>query len=139
MIIAIDVDETVVDSRIPIHTEEEAIAYFNQTDLYDNFEPIKNAVEAVKSIKDAGNTVVFITRCFENHKKSKLNFLLRYFEFDGFLDASKFTHKYIFNYDFLIDDNQRELEHVPPEKRILFKNWDDTLKILKEKGVNIKC
>ena len=75
MIIAIDVDETVVDSRIPIHTEEEAIAYFNQTDLYDNFEPIKDAVESIKKIKESGNVVVFITRCFENHKKSKLNFL----------------------------------------------------------------
>jgi 5'(3')-deoxyribonucleotidase len=117
MLIAIDVDQVVVDpsdkwckymSRFTKGPSEEwfsysgglmyydlskyynidrskAFEFWNLPDLYDDLKPIRGSVEAVKAFKASGHEVIFLSKCTDGHKASKLEFLKRYFGADSVL------------------------------------------------------
>jgi 5'(3')-deoxyribonucleotidase len=74
---------------------------------YDDMTPLEGSVEALKTIKDAGYDIVFVSALKGHHHRSKYNFLEKHFPFmDGFLGTQE--KKYV-KADIIIDDRNRFL------------------------------
>lgn len=116
-ILVVDVDETVVKLRDvwadwmylvyknrPDFSKDindpVLLEFWKREDLYDNLKPISGVVDYINDLSKKYQ-VVFISHCFEEHWKSKLRFLERNFEFDGFLKAYEGMKFYT---DYVIED-----------------------------------
>jgi len=136
MIIGIDVDLTVVDSVTPwkewykkltghdisdeidttdynleklMKMHNDPLAFWRKSDLYDNLEAYKDAVEYINVLKEEGHIILFVSSCMPEHEQSKRMFLQRNFNFDGFIS----THdKQYVDMDFFIDDYDKNLNAV---------------------------
>lgn len=114
--------------------------YFRQSGIYDQAKPIEGSQEALYWLKQNGYDIVFVSHCKGSHMKSKVNFLKRYFPFDGFVATKQ---KGYVRADLVIDDRNEHLnsfnDSVFKVKRkteynqyeelrkvnYQFNNWDD--------------
>jgi hypothetical protein len=77
--------------------------YWGMDGIYDEMEPLPNAVEAISAIRELGNKkIVFVSHCFPGHEESKKRFLKKHFKHDGFIST---PDKWAVNYEIIIDDN----------------------------------
>lgn len=82
----------------------DAHAFWKQTDLYDDLQPVPHCVEFLTNLVRNGATLVFASHCYQEHEKSKHEFLRRFFDHVPFEFAS-LKAKWLLRYDVLIDDN----------------------------------
>jgi 5'(3')-deoxyribonucleotidase len=135
MIIAIDVDLTVVDTATAwrdwyakktghtlqikdvayemgnfMHKHKDPMAFWRDKNLYDNLEPIHGSVATLKHLYENGHNIVFVSHCFPDHIESKEYFLQRHFPFhSGFVDTE---HKHLVRADVFIDDHEKYLKPI---------------------------
>lgn len=78
--------------------------YWILPNLYDDMEPMKNAVEVLQALKDRGHTVICVSACTPEHLASKKRMIEKYVPFiDGFID----THdKQFVDFDVIVDDSE---------------------------------
>ena len=143
-ILAIDVDQTVVEmheewlkwsienlDKIPDFTKHiddpDMLQFWYKTDLYDDKEPFSEAVKYISELHKHFH-IFFVSHCTREHFKSKIEFLLKYFEFDGFIDMYE---KHRIKFDYIIDDREMFFEGVTDAECILFKNnWSEIYEYL---------
>lgn len=80
--------------------------YWKLPNIYDEQTPIPGVPEKIKELRKH-YTIVFISRSYNEHLNSKLDFLRKYYEFDGFVSAKE---KHKINFDYFIDDRDRFLK-----------------------------
>lgn len=122
--------------------------YWKIPDIYDNQTPIPGVPEKIKELRKY-YTIVFISRSYNEHLTSKLNFLKKYYEFDGFVSAKE---KHKVNFDYFIDDRDRFLKpfkdnnmgtiliqhktHLPESPNADYKmNWGEIFNFLMKRVV----
>lgn len=143
-IIAIDVDQTVVDmledwsrwcqdtfNEIPDFSVEisdmKFLGFWEISNIYDNKKPIKNTVKYIKELHKHYH-IFFVSHCHPNHFQSKIQFLLRYFEMDGFIDMYE---KHRIHFDYIIDDRDIFFKDVTEGECILYNdNWGEIFSYL---------
>ena len=124
--------------------------FWRQDDLYDDATPIKHAVAGVEEIYTRGHDIVFVSMCYHEHTKSKINFLRRSFPFihnDDFHFIST-KSKGMVRCDVLVDDRAMFLNKMsdktlcikfhtpylqceePRQHYITHNNWKDLLRSL---------
>lgn len=132
-IIAVDVDETIVDVYNPwkewyknltgheikvqqtynvqelMDRHEDPLVFFKNPNLYDTLKPRPDAVEVLNDLSKEYD-IVFVSHCFPEHEKSKLYFLKRNFNFDFKFISTK--DKEAVKMDVFIDDNISMLNKV---------------------------
>ncbi len=116
-VLVIDVDETVIhmhqrwiDWSLAVKNVElvldketemgELLEFWKQPDLYDEETPIEGVPEKVKELHKY-YSIFFVSHCYDEHFRSKLNFIARYFKFDGFINTPE---KFKIDCDYIIDD-----------------------------------
>ena len=131
IVIAVDVDLTVVDSVTPwkawytkltghdlgevtsennnleemMKNHNDPMQFWRQPDLYDNLQPIKEAVRALKKLHNMGYKIIFVSACQPEHEVSKRMFLGRNFPYhDGFISTGDKKHVAC---DYFIDDYKK--------------------------------
>ena len=136
MIIGVDIDLTIVDTLTPwiewykkltgndlkndvvgmvyniedlMKSHRDPLEFWRRPDLYDDLEPIPDAVEVLNELKRQGHTIIFISSCFPEHENSKRYFLQRNFDFDGFISTSD---KHFVKCDHFIDDYNKYLDKI---------------------------
>lgn len=146
-IIAVDVDQTVVDMRdewskwcrktfneVPDFTVEisdfKYLKFWEQSNIYDNKKPIKDTVKYIRELHKYYH-IFFVSQCHPNHYHSKAQFLLKYFEMDGFISIQD---KHRINFDYIIDDRKVLFKDIPKEKCLHYNgnNWNEIYKYLIE-------
>jgi 5'(3')-deoxyribonucleotidase len=85
------------------------LSFWRKPDLYDNLEPIPEAVKYLKLLKQKGFKIVFASSCFPEHETSKKLFLKRNFPVDGFLSTSD---KQFVTCNYFIDDYDKYLNKI---------------------------
>lgn len=140
MIIALDIDLTLVDSLTPwigwykhqtghdladIFTDQQdrgfniqdlmlqhssPLDYWKSTTLYDNLEPLPNSIEAVRALQELGHDIIFVSYCFPSHIDSKIAFIKRNFGPDVKFIDTK--HKEYVKMDMIVDDHSEFLLNV---------------------------
>ncbi len=144
--LAIDVDQTVVDMReewitwckdkLQINldlseeiSDPEILEFWSQEDIYCNKKPLKDATKYVNKLYNK-YYIIFVSACHPNHLNSKINFLLKYFKFDGFINTSE---KNIVNFDYIIDDREIFFKNIDSSKCIKFtNNWEEIYNYLEQ-------
>lgn len=96
--------DLIKDSGVPPFNP---LAFWHQSNLYDNLPPLPGSVEAVNRMIEAGYTVVFVSSCVSAHTDSKIRFLQKHFHKDCKFIAT--FHKELVDYVLLIDDR---LSHI---------------------------
>lgn len=129
--LAIDCDNTVVfmDWISWQHAQDEMyqydpLDYWRSSTLYDNLEPTKGAVDAIKELS-LHFDIVFVSRLKGGHHRSKVYFLKKWFPFmKGFVGTHE---KWLLADSFcaLIDDDWNNLDKFPKEKRVLFGSYHE--------------
>jgi 5'(3')-deoxyribonucleotidase len=104
------------------HPDVDPLDFWRMDDLYDTLKPVEGSVEALKQVYDSGDILLFVSSCFPEHEKSKVNLLNKYFPF---MDAFISTHdKHFVAYDVLVDDKLEHMRlghiHRPQAQHILF-------------------
>jgi len=143
-IIAIDVDQTVVEMHshwtkwcqnnlgvTPDYskaiTDERMLEFWNQEDLYNDKRPIKDTVKYISELHKHFH-IFFVSHCTPKHFKSKIEFILKYFQFDGFIDMYE---KHRIHFDYIIDDRDIFFKEVKDAECILYKdNWKEIFEYL---------
>jgi len=130
MLIGVDVDQTIVPSctlwenwlmenfginmNDKHYTEDfdqdKYLIWWKDKYLYDEMKPYQDA-EFYLNLLAGNNTIYFITKCFDEHIETKLNFCKKYFKFDKFFNTG-FDKAAIFDnmLDYMIDDRPVILE-----------------------------
>lgn len=71
---------------------DRAYNFWSQGDLYDDLDPVKNSVEALNNLSEAGYNILFASYCKKGHFGSKCDWLYKHYSFlDGFF-ATKEKH-----------------------------------------------
>ena len=116
-VLAIDVDETIVSLKEDwlLHakknhgidltfkkeiTDIRVLDFWDQEDLYDDKEPMDSVIDIINNLHKH-YSIFFVSHCTDAHFRSKLNFIMRYFKFDGFINTPE---KYRIQCDYIIDD-----------------------------------
>lgn len=82
---------------------KDAWEYWLLSDLYDDMQPMENAVEVLQELKSRGHTVICVSKCTPEHLASKKRMLDKYVPFiDGFVDTGD---KHFVDFDVIIDDS----------------------------------
>lgn len=96
-----------VSSLYPGIDKQRSYDYWRQHNLYDSILPMEGSVEALRTMHEQGNKIVFVSALKGDHHKSKFNFLKRYFPFmDGFIGTKEKQYARV---DILIDDRNKNL------------------------------
>lgn len=127
-IIAIDVDETIVDvlpvwnkwcaaffGKIYLGNEydltkiygEEAMTFWSTPFLYQKLTPRPDAVEYITKLNEEGYEIGFVTYCKKAHLSSKCKMIKKLFPFYKFIQATK--EKGYTRCDYFIDDRVKYL------------------------------
>lgn len=123
-IILLDIDDTVVDMTtlwkewyykesgyellidndvFAFNTQQshvDPLIFWSNNTLYDNLKPHQKAIDFVNTFKDKFD-IVFCSWCYVEHKKSKEDFIKKYFGKYPFIDTK---YKEYVKCDFMIDD-----------------------------------
>ena len=88
---------------------QKCLSYWRDEFLYDNLEPLKDAVQVLEDLKiSKGCEIVFVSTIKGNHHKSKYYFLKKNFPFlDGFIATKEKKYAKI---DIMVDDRLNVLE-----------------------------
>lgn len=85
--------------------------FWRAKSVYDNLEPMENAVDCLETLKKKGYEIVFVSALKGDHHKSKHNFLEHYFPYkDGFIGTKE---KGYVKADLVIDDRLSVLNQFP--------------------------
>jgi len=126
----IDVDETIVSLRKKWNkwsednlgysldftkeiNDDRALEFWKRDSLYDNLEPIPEALNTIKKISKDYN-IIFCSHCFDEHVESKKKFIQKYFD-DIEYRFINTGDKHNVEGDIIIDDRERFLtsdEHI---------------------------
>lgn len=132
MIIAVDVDQTVVntiDLWFNYIEQKNGVVYndrvflekytdfWKNPNLYDNLEPYTPALHFL-NILATQHKIWFISSCYDEHVNSKLVFLKKFFKFNEFINESK-KNKYENNFDFIIDDQNHVLQSMKEREKCI--------------------
>lgn len=137
-VVAIDVDETVVDvlpvwnrwcsaffGKIYLGDEydlckiygEEAMTFWSTPFLYQKLTPKPDAVECLTKLSDEGYEIGFVTYCKKAHLSSKCKWIKQHFPFYKFIYASK--EKGYVRCDYFIDDRHTYLNQQPSNVKLI--------------------
>lgn len=107
----------------PDLNEQEVMAFW-KSEIYNNLEPYKEAVEVINSWAQAGHNICFISICKQDHFRNKVEFLKKHFNIPteqfGFIATKQ---KGFVDVDVMIDDrlsNLKQFNHKPEVAKILF-------------------
>lgn len=131
-ILAVDIDETVVDV-IPTWNKwcsaffdtayfgdeydltkiygEEAMSFWSTPFLYQKLSPKPDAVEYLTKLNQEGWEIGFVTYCKKAHLSSKCKWIKQHFPFYKFINATK--EKGYTRCDYFIDDRHKYLNQQP--------------------------
>lgn len=95
--------------------------YWLLPDLYDDMQPMQNAVEVLQALKDRGHTVICVSKCTPEHLASKKRMLDKYVPFiDGFIDTGD---KQFVDFDVIIDDSDTMVEQIANHGKKVIQPW----------------
>ena len=155
MDIGIDIDQTIVGTNdiwnmwIYLHFGVTNPVYENYTlfwqnkFLYDDLVPFGEANRWINKLSEH-HKIWFISKCFKEHKESKISFIDKYFDYDIFIDIE---HKGLLDgkLDYMIDDREIMLEQFSEtdcikishthEKETKFKtmSWEEIYNLIQRK------
>lgn len=97
-----------ISNAFPDVTEDIALSFWKQRNLYDDAFPLEGAVAGIQMLIDAGYDIVFASHVEGDHGKSKFEFLKRFFSFDSFAQTRE---KGYLQPDIAFDDRIKHLHH----------------------------
>lgn len=86
-------------------------AFWRDPSLYEGLTPIEGSVEALRSLKEEGHQIFFISQMKGWHSKSKYYFIEKWFPFKDAVIMTK--EKWAIRPDIMIDDNVIVLDSMP--------------------------
>lgn len=127
---------------------DELIELFCEKEVYDNLQPYKGAVEAIKFLVEQGYEVYIATATNVKNMEWKEQLLQKYFPFVPKDNLIRIHNKALLNVDMLIEDSMRNLTRTfanrvcfdqtwnrDPEKDYVYSisriyHWDEITKII---------
>lgn len=100
-----------ISSAFEIPEDVDAFAFWKDPNLYEGLLPWKDSVNVLKSLKDEGHEIIFISTIKGWHSKSKYYFIDKHFPFKDAVLLTK--EKHYVNIDVMIDDNLEVLDKMP--------------------------
>ena len=109
---------------------DEIISLFVEKSIYNNLQPYKGSVKAVKSLVDKGHEVYVATASEIKNMEWKEKLLQRYFPFIPKENLIRIHNKKLLNVDVLVDDKLDNLIYNTFAERVCFSqpwNIDDNI------------
>lgn len=107
-----------------IPPEDDPMAFWKSSNLYDGVKPFPQAVEYTNKLKEEGHTLVCVSRVTGCHASSKAKWLKRWFKFDGILfTGNNILEKTFVRCDVILEDSVKQLNEFPAGIKRL---WFDT-------------
>lgn len=107
-----------------IPPEDDPMAYWKSSHLYDGVKPLKEAIEYTDKLKQEGHTLVCVSRITGQHASSKAKWLKKWFDFDGILfTGNNLLEKTFVKCDIIVEDSLKQLNAFPNKVHRL---WFDT-------------
>lgn len=110
--------------HFPTDIADELISIFVEKDVYDNLQPYKGAVRAVKFLIEQGHEVYIATASDIRNMEWKENLLQKHFPFIPKNNLIRIYNKSMLNVDVLIDDNLDHLKNTFTERICFNQPWN---------------
>lgn len=106
------------------HIADELVELFCDKEVYDNLQPYKGAVRAIKTLVEQGNEVYIATATNVKNVEWKENLLQKYFPFIPKNNLIRIHNKALLNVDAMVDDSLDNLTNTLADRICLNQPWN---------------
>lgn len=106
------------------HVADALLDLFCDKEVYDNLQPYKGSVKAIKTLIERGHEVYIATATSVKNLEWKEQLLQQYFPFIPKNNLIRIHDKYLLNVDVLIEDNMDNLIHIFADRVCFDQPWN---------------
>lgn len=110
--------------NFPADVADDLIELFVNKEVYDNLQPYKGAVIAIKTLVEQGNEVYVATSTDVRNMEWKEEVLQKYFPFVPKKNLIRIHNKALLNVDVLVDDSLDNLKSTFADRVCFDQNWN---------------
>ena len=110
--------------NFPTEVADELIGIYVEKDTYDNLQPYKGAVRAVKFLVEQGHEIYIATASDVRNMEWKEELLQKHFPFIPKNHLIRIYNKAMLNVDMLIEDNLNTLKSILAERVCFNQPWN---------------